>query len=142
MGTKSTKKAPRRKTLVHETTPAEAAARGAKSAKAPASKKIRDPRLPESGVIEKVYKGKTYRIEITPTGFRWDGRDWKSLTAIAREVTGAKAISGPLWAGIAPRAEKAPTETEATTPPVEVKKDGKSGSAKKARKTSRKGSAR
>ena len=144
--TKKTKTNARAKTVTYERPAAEVEAAKTKATEQAAkpSKKLADPRLPESGVIEKTYRGKQYRIEITPTGFRWDGRDWKSLTAIAREVTGAKAISGPLWAGIAKRPAKEPapqTAEKAPAPKADAKKDGKRAT-KTARKTTRKGSAR
>lgn len=62
----------------------------------------RDPRLPAPGtVIERVYKEKTYRVEVLDQGFRFDGREWRSLTAIAKEITKAPAISGPRFFGLA-----------------------------------------
>lgn len=62
----------------------------------------RDPRMPAPGtVIERVYKAKSYRIEVLEQGFKFDGRDWRSLTAIAKEITKAPAISGPRFFGIA-----------------------------------------
>ena len=40
-------------------------------------------------------------MTVLDAGFRFDGKDWRSLTAIARAVTGYPAISGPAWFGIA-----------------------------------------
>ena len=69
--------------------------------RAPAKKPFAAPsseraaRLPASGsAIERVYKQKTYRVEVLDKGFRFDGREWRSLTAIAKEITKAPAISG------------------------------------------------
>ena len=74
---------------------------------APSTTKPRDPRLPAAGsVIEKTYKGKALRVEVRDVGFRHDGKEWSSLTAIAMAVTGAKSINGPLFFGIAKRAAK------------------------------------
>lgn len=74
---------------------------------APTTAKPRDPRLPAAGTtIEKTYKGKALKVEVLEAGFRFDGRDWSSLTAIAMAVTGAKSINGPLFFGIATRAPK------------------------------------
>ena len=42
-------------------------------------------------------------MTVLDAGFRHDGKDWRSLTAIARAVTGYPAISGPAWFGIAER---------------------------------------
>lgn len=64
----------------------------------------RDPRLPAPGAtLSRTYKGKEYRVTVLDAGFRFDGKDWRSLTAIARAVTGYPAISGPAWFGIAER---------------------------------------
>ena len=62
----------------------------------------RDPRLLAAGTtIERVYKKKTYTVEALDQGFKFDGREWRSLTAIAKEITKAPAISGPRFFGLA-----------------------------------------
>ena len=58
-------------------------------------------------MIEKTYKGKTLKVEVLEVGFRFERKEWRSLTAIAMAVTGAKSINGPLFFGIAKRASKA-----------------------------------
>ena len=76
----------------------------ARTAAAPTGTKERDPRLPVTGAtLSRTYKGKEYRVTVLDAGFRFDGKDWRSLTAIARAVTGYPAISGPAWFGIAER---------------------------------------
>jgi hypothetical protein len=76
----------------------------ARTAAAPTGTKERDPRLPATGAtLARTYKGKEYRVTVLDAGFRFDGREWRSLTAIARAVTGYPAISGPAWFGIADR---------------------------------------
>lgn len=76
----------------------------------PATRK-RDERLPAvGGTIEKVFKGKTLRVEVTADGLRHAGRDWSSLTALALHLTGYAAISGPAFFGLTkPAAEKPAT---------------------------------
>lgn len=62
----------------------------------------RDAGLPAPGTtIERIYKKKTYTVEVTDGGFKYDGREWRSLTAIAKEITKAPAISGPRFFGLA-----------------------------------------
>lgn len=62
----------------------------------------RNSRVPAPGTtIERVYKKKTYAVEVLDSGFKFDGREWRSLTAIAKEITKAPAISGPRFFGIA-----------------------------------------
>jgi hypothetical protein len=89
------------------TRPAGKARKTPKAARATAAPKrttARDPRLPAPGkVLARTYKGKQYRVTVLDAGFRFDGKDWRSLTAIARAVTGYPAISGPAWFGIAER---------------------------------------
>ncbi len=49
-----------------------------------------DRRLPVPGtVITKEYKGKNFAVKVLAKGFEFNGKVYKSLTAIAKEVTGA-----------------------------------------------------
>ncbi|AMV35274.1 hypothetical protein VN12_24325 [Pirellula sp. SH-Sr6A] len=49
-----------------------------------------DKRLPPPGhVIERTYKGKTLCITVLTDGFEYDGQQYKSLTAVARAITGS-----------------------------------------------------
>ena len=53
------------------------------------AKKPRDPRLPAPGtVLTREYKGKTIRVTVRADGFRCGGKDYHSLSGIAREMTG------------------------------------------------------
>jgi hypothetical protein len=45
------------------------------------------------------WNGRTYRVEVVADGFRLDGRTYRSLSAIARHITGAQ-WSGPRFFGI------------------------------------------
>jgi len=50
----------------------------------------RDKRLPIPGtVITKNYKGSEIRVKILDKGFEYNGKIYRSLTAIAKEATGA-----------------------------------------------------
>lgn len=50
----------------------------------------RDKRLPIPGtVVTKEYKGIILQVKILESGFEYNGKVYKSLTAIAKEVTGA-----------------------------------------------------
>ena len=54
------------------------------------SKLSRDKRLPIPGtVITKEYKGIKLQIKVIESGFEYNSKVYKSLTAIAKEVTGA-----------------------------------------------------
>ena len=54
-------------------------------------KKInRDRRLPIPGtVVTKEYKGRTFEVKIVASGFEYNNKVYKSLSAIAKEITGA-----------------------------------------------------
>ena len=50
----------------------------------------RDPRLPKPGtLLSRVWQGRTILVEVLVKGFRYDGRQFPSLSAVAFEVTGA-----------------------------------------------------
>ncbi len=72
----------------------------------PAERKCDDRRSPpllRPGVhLLREWNGRTYRVEVTDDGFNLDGKSYKSLTAIARRITGAH-WSGPRFFGIARR---------------------------------------
>ena len=49
----------------------------------------RDKRLPIPGsLIVKKYKGRTYEVRVLEQGFQYNGMNYKTLTEIAREITG------------------------------------------------------
>ncbi len=49
----------------------------------------RDPRLPGVGtVLTKRYKGSEYEVTVLTDGFEYDGVEFKTLSAVAKEITG------------------------------------------------------
>ena len=49
-----------------------------------------DPRLPApGGAIVRQYKGRTVRVLVTEDGFDYEGERYKSLTAVAKAVSGS-----------------------------------------------------
>lgn len=122
-------------TAAAATTEAPATAR-----QAPRATKARDPRLPKVGtVLTREFKGKTYEVKVLADGFEFQGRDYRSLTKIALEITEYPSVSGPLFWGIAPRPGAKPKQ-EATPPaeaapatpkPAAKKKSGRPISAKR-----------
>ncbi|MBK9471841.1 MAG: DUF2924 domain-containing protein [bacterium] len=63
-------------------------------------------RLPKIGEkLTRTYHGKECVVEIVENGFRYQGHEYTSLTALAKEITGYKAISGPAFFGLWKRAE-------------------------------------
>ena len=45
------------------------------------------------------WNGRTYQVQVTNEGFEMDGKTWKSLSAIAKHITGAT-WSGPRFFGL------------------------------------------
>ena len=51
---------------------------------------VKDRRLPIPGtIITKKYKGTSYQIKVLEKGFEYNGKIYKSLTAVAKEMSGA-----------------------------------------------------
>jgi len=74
----------------------------------PKSKSVnRDPRLPSPGtVLQRKYKGRTYEVTVLRSGFVYDGQEFQSLSAVAKEITGT-VWNGLLFFGLKKRG-KAP----------------------------------
>ena len=62
----------------------------------------RDPRLPAPGtVLRREYKGATHEVTVNAEGFTFRGKPYRSLTAVAKVVTGYPSISGTAFFGVA-----------------------------------------
>ena len=62
------------------------------------AKVVRAPRRAlQDGEIKRTYKGTEHTVTITGGVIEYQGETYKSLTALAREITGYKAISGPAF---------------------------------------------
>jgi len=49
-----------------------------------------DPRLPSPGTaITRKYKGRTITVTVLPDGFEYKGERYRSLTAVAKVITGS-----------------------------------------------------
>lgn len=57
------------------------------------------PALKPGGRLLREWNGTTHVVDVTADGFRWNGRTWRSLSVIAREITGAH-WSGPRFFGL------------------------------------------
>jgi hypothetical protein len=73
-----------------------------------ALQRLADGKVPPAGsaaalrpgvCLMREWNGRTYRVEVVAGGFRMDGRDYRSLSAVARQITGAQ-WSGPRFFGI------------------------------------------
>ena len=57
------------------------------------------PQLAPGGRLIREWNGVTHIVDVDADGFRWRGATWRSLSAIAREITGAH-WSGPRFFGL------------------------------------------
>ena len=64
---------------------------------------VRDRRIPQPGVVlSRQYHGQEIRVTVLEDGFEWNGRRFRSLSALAREVTGQR-WNGLLFFGLTKR---------------------------------------
>jgi hypothetical protein len=57
------------------------------------------PGLRPGGRLIREWNGVTHIVDVTEDGFVWNGQTWRSLSVIAREITGAH-WSGPRFFGL------------------------------------------
>lgn len=57
------------------------------------------PRLKPGGRLLREWNGITHVVDVTDTGFRWNGETYRSLSSVARAITGAR-WSGPRFFGL------------------------------------------
>ncbi|MFD2252742.1 hypothetical protein FHS82_004200 [Pseudochelatococcus lubricantis] len=69
-------------------------------------RRAKAPRLKPGARLVREWGGVTHEVNVTEAGFVWDGKSWKSLSAIAEKITGAH-WSGPRFFGLASRAKTA-----------------------------------
>lgn len=63
------------------------------------------PAMKPGGRLLREWNGVTHVVDVSDSGFSWNGRSWRSLSAIAREITGAH-WSGPRFFGLSGKAAK------------------------------------
>jgi len=64
----------------------------------PTKPRLSDRYQPGTRLVRE-WHGQTYEVIITDKGYRWQGQHYRSLTGIAREITGAN-WSGPRFFGL------------------------------------------
>ena len=62
------------------------------------------PRLKPGTVLLREWQGRTHRVVVGEEGFFWEEESYRSLSQIARAITGTS-WSGPLFFGLKPRAK-------------------------------------
>ena len=60
---------------------------------------VTPPKLSTGAHLVREWNGRTYQVQVTNEGFEMDGRTWRSLSAIAKHITGAT-WSGPRFFGL------------------------------------------
>ena len=65
----------------------------------PPMKTVSKPPLTAGNRLVRDWQGKTYIVDVLPGGFLWQDRTYKSLSAIATEITGTR-WSGPRFFGL------------------------------------------
>jgi hypothetical protein len=63
------------------------------------------PALSAGTHLVREWNGRTYQVEVTKSGYEMDGKSYRSLTAIARRITGAS-WSGPRFFGLVDRSDR------------------------------------
>lgn len=97
---------------------AAAARGGARSARRAVAKVGgRDPRLPPAGsTIKKTWRGMNIEVRVAENGFEWNGKQYKSLSRIAWELYGGKAVNGFLFFGLIGRGGPSPGQETSKSP--------------------------
>jgi len=73
----------------------------------------RDPRVPPPGtIISRVFDGKTHEVTVCVEGFEYEGRKYKTLSAIANQIAGSR-WNGFLFFGLKKRGDAASEESQA-----------------------------
>lgn len=57
--------------------------------------------LKPGALLIREWNGRSYQVEVTSGGFQFDGREYRSLSAISRKITGTT-WSGPRFFGLHP----------------------------------------
>ena len=68
--------------------------------------KVRAVRLKPGAKLLREWRGEIHNVLVLEDGFQWRGQQWRSLSAIAREISGAH-WSGPRFFGLQAKAEAA-----------------------------------
>lgn len=56
-------------------------------------------RLQPGTLVSREWKGREHQVEVSEDGFLYAGREWKSLSEVAREITGTR-WNGPRFFGL------------------------------------------
>src|SRR6516225_2584387 len=79
------------------------------------------PQLKPGTRLMREWRGRNHEVLVLDDGFSWQGTHYRSLSAIARQITGT-AWSGPLFFGLRSKRSATPSPSQAAVPvdqPVE-----------------------
>ncbi len=57
------------------------------------------PRYRAGAMLEKMWQGRRHHVAVMANGYRWEGKIFPSLSAVARAITGAR-WNGPRFFGL------------------------------------------
>ena len=81
------------------------------------------PRLKPGTRLMREWRGRSHEVLVLDDGFSWQGTHYRSLSAIARKITGT-AWSGPLFFGL--RSNRSATPSPSPAPvPIDKPEDGR-----------------
>src|SRR5882724_11602291 len=86
-----------------------------------AAKRFR-PQLRSGTRLLREWQGRTYEVVVLDDGFSWQGTQYRSLSAVARKITGT-AWSGPLFFGLKQNRSAARGPSQALVPAREPTED-------------------
>src|SRR5205807_9182185 len=87
-----------------------------------AAKRFR-PQLKPGTRLMREWQGRTYEVVVLDDGFSWQGTQYRSLSAIARRITGT-AWSGPLFFGLKQHPSASRPSSQASPPVREMMEGG------------------
>jgi DUF2924 family protein len=73
------------------------------------------PQLPSGTRLMREWRGRRYEVVVLDVGFSWQGAHYRSLSAIARTITGTP-WSGPLFFGLKQNQSASPRSLQALGP--------------------------
>src|SRR5438874_13475516 len=79
----------------------------------------RRPELKAGNRLVREWRGRTYDVLVLDDGFSWQGTHYRSLSAIARKITGT-AWAGPLFFGLKPNRSATRRESQIPGPAGEA----------------------
>ena len=77
------------------------------------------PELKPGTRLVREWQGRTYEVLVLDGGFSWQGASYRSLSAVARKITGTP-WSGPLFFGLKPNRAAAPWSSPGPDPAGEA----------------------